>query len=54
MSLNLTKMLRLGAEEACWAHNPEVIGSKPIAVTIKIKNALKYIYSILYFMLLYY
>ncbi len=33
MSLNLTKLLRLGAEEACWAHNPEVIGSKPIVVT---------------------
>ena len=24
---------RCGAEEACWAHNPEVIGSKPIAAT---------------------
>ncbi len=42
MSLNLTKMLRLGAEEACWAHNPEVIGSKPIVIT-KNKNALNYI-----------
>lgn len=20
---------RFGAEEACWAHNPEVVGSKP-------------------------
>ena len=40
MSLNLTKLLRLGAEEACWAHNPEVIGSKPIVVT-KNKNKIK-------------
>ena len=25
-----TPPTRRGAEEACWAHNPEVIGSKPI------------------------
>ena len=22
-----------GAEEACWAHNPEVGGSKPLSAT---------------------
>ena len=24
---------RLGAGEACWAHNPKVLGSKPRAAT---------------------
>ena len=24
-------LVRLGAEEACWAHNPKVVGSKPTA-----------------------
>ena len=27
-----------GAEEACWAHNPEVGGSKPPSATYKIFN----------------
>ena len=25
---------RLGAEEACWAHNPKVGGSKPLAANL--------------------
>ena len=25
---------RVGAEEACWAHNPEVAGSKPLPATM--------------------
>ena len=28
VSCHLLRMLR-GAEEACWAHNPKVLGSKP-------------------------
>ena len=27
-----------GAEEACWAHNPEVGGSKPSSTTQNISN----------------
>ena len=27
---------RSGAEEACWAHNPEVGGSKPPSATYKL------------------
>ena len=26
---NVCVLSRFGAEEACWAHNPEVVGSKP-------------------------
>lgn len=37
-------MKRIGAEEACWAHNPEVLGSKPRSATI---SKTKYTYIIL-------
>ena len=26
-------IMRSGSEEACWAHNPEVAGSKPVFAT---------------------
>ena len=31
------RMLR-GAEEACWAHNPKVLGSKPSGATLFCKT----------------
>lgn len=40
--MNIIK--RIGAEEACWAHNPEVLGSKPRSATI---SKTKYTYIIL-------
>jgi hypothetical protein len=30
---------RFGAEEACWAHNPKVAGSKPATATLLIVRA---------------
>ena len=32
-----------GAEEACWAHNPKVTGSKPVLAKIKNYNITNYI-----------
>ena len=33
--LDTTNLQQSGAEEACWAHNPEVGGSKPPSATYK-------------------
>ena len=30
-----TSLKQIGAAEACWAHNPEVGGSKPPSATYK-------------------
>ncbi len=37
-----------GAEEACWAHNPKVTGSKPVLAIIKNYNITNYIQTQLY------
>ena len=44
-----------GAEEACWAHNPEVRGSKPRSARIFFfSNLLQFFFQFLFFFILYF